>query len=339
MLLTTCTVEKGAFNGQLVNKFPPPTELEGTRILEKEHAIVYLNQIDSLIVVSTERDTIFHIYDKNENYITGFGQKGRGPNEFVRAPVIEDIIKQDNIVKAFAYDGIRKELVTINMTTSIDSSKLIVEKRLSLPIELRGAFDFFHINNKTLLGIYDDRFNKQLDERRGGYYYYPKLDTFKTFPLFNLKIRPYEIMPAMNINARMPAVSPDRGKLAVIMMHYPGLEIFDIKSHSLTRYLLDPNPPRDTFDLKAFKKGEVTEYYPFIYSTNSYIYLLYTGHTASDYKYETKIQIMDWNGNPHAQYLIPAKYALSMFVVDEKNQHFYGLSYPNDAIYKFDYGE
>ena len=35
----------------------------------------------------------------------------------------------------------------------------------------------------------------------------------------------------------------------------------------------------------------------------------------------------------------PKEYGINLFLVDEKRSTFYGLSYSNDAIYKFKYGQ
>lgn len=164
-----------------------------------------------------------------------------------------------------------------------------------------------------------------------------KTDTFETFPLKNLEIEPYEVMAATNINARMPAISPDRTKAAIVMLNSPKLDIFDVGSDTSKTYLLDSNLPEEPFELESFKKGEVTEYYKYIYATNNYVYLLHSGYPVNDAAHASTIQVLDWKGNPHKQYLIPAEYNLSMFIVDGNGKQFYGLSYPNDAIYMFDY--
>lgn len=333
LLLASCISDNKNTN----QNFQQPVRLEGKRIFMKEFSLVQVANIDSLIVISTDKDTLFHIYDKNEKYLAGLGVKGRGPGEFMQIPAIEDIEKTKLGFKFLVNDEIRKSLISIDLTASLDSDQLVIENRYTLPNELRGALDFMYGNEDTFIGVYDDRFDKQLDKKRGGFYYNAKTDTFHTFPLNNLEIQPYEMISATNINARMPAISPTGSKVAIIMLHFPQLSILDVGSFATNSYLLDSNPPEVTFDLEAFKKGEVIEYYRYIDVTNNYIYLLYSGNRIKNDAGETRIQVIDWQGNPSNQYLIPAKYKLSMFVVDEKNKQFYGLSYPNDAIYRFDY--
>lgn len=337
LFLSGCVAENNNSKENSVGAFSSVIELEGTRVFEEEYSLFQIAKVDSFIIISTARDTLFHVYDKNQEHFAGLGQKGRGPREFTRVPAIEDVMKENASIKFLVNDEIRKELMSLNLTASLDSNKLIIENRYTLPVELRGAIDFLYLDKNKFVGVYDDRFDKQLDEQRGGFYYNAKTDTFEIFSLQNFKIKPYEMMPATNVNARMPAISPDRSKVAIVTLFSPKMAIFEVGSKTPARYLLDSNLPEGTFELEAFKKGEVIEYYKYIDATNNYIYLLHSGNKIKDNAGETWIQVLDWKGNPSNQYLIPSEYNLSMFVVDEKNKLFYGLSYPNDAIYKFDY--
>lgn len=336
LLVGACEKENGNSNEALVDGFTSPVELKGTSVFENEYSLAQIVSLDSLFLISTRRDTIFHIYNRKGKKISSFGRKGRGPNELTRTFAIEDIVRNSPL-EAFIYDEIRKELVKINMTASINSGNLNVEKRIEIPDQLQGAFDFLFVNEQEFIGVYDDHFNKQLDEQRGGFYFYPSTGEFQTFSLDNLEIEPYENMPATNINARVPAISPDRSKMAIAMMHYPQITIFNVKDSTRKSHLTNSNPPDDKFKLENFKDGDVTEFYSSIYTTNNYIYLLYSGYKVKESPHPKKIQVLDWHGNPQAQYLIPAEYNVSSFIVDEKNQQFYTLSYPKDTIFKFDY--
>lgn len=341
LILSGCSSNEKKFNGKLVNNFSHVVELKGTRVFENEIGIRYIKQIDSLVVISTMNAPFIHIYNKNENFIADIGKKGRGPSEFSVPPLIRDAIKLDQAINIFTYDHHVLTLNRIDLMTSIDSNKVIIDQKYELPKELTGVVEVFYVDDTMLTGIYDDHFSKQLDEKRGGFYYNLKMKELKIFPLFNLEIIPYAIMPATNLNARMTTISPNRTKLASVMLYYPGLEIIHLDSIiTPSRYLLAKNPPKPTFELKDFKEGEITTYYKFIYSSNNFIYLLYAGIQDKNFgdPYETRIQVMDWNGNPVRVFKIPAKYSLDMFIVDEKNKCFYGLDYTiNDAIYKFDY--
>lgn len=338
LLMSGCGRNNKKF--KLIRAFPQPVKLKGEQVFEDEKGILVISQIDSLIIISTMQDTLIHIYDKKENLIARLGIRGRGPGEFNTPPFIRDAIKVDSTIKIFYHNNQLNTYVSINVTASLDSNKVIIGKIYKLPGQLVGTTRAFYIDSSTIAGMYDDQFYQQLDGRRGGFYYYTKSDTFETFSLYNLKIKPLEVLPATNVNARTSAISPDHSKLAFVMSNSPKLEIFQVGSTKPHRFLLDSNPPKDIFDLKTFKERENIEYYRYVDVTNNYIYLLYSGfrHNERDEAHQTRIQVLDWEGNPQAQYLIPAKYNLVTFIVDEKNKMFYGVSYINDAIYKFDFG-
>lgn len=56
-------------------------------------------------------------------------------------------------LKIFVNDEIRKELVGINVTASLDSSKLVIENRYTVPKELRGALDFLYVDEQAYMMI------------------------------------------------------------------------------------------------------------------------------------------------------------------------------------------
>lgn len=342
LFFMTCATKKSDFNGQLIDEFPEPIMLEGTRVLPDQMGLAYMERIDSLLILSKLQDPLIKIYNnENFNHIADFGRTGRGPNEFATPPMVRDYVKEGDGTSIFAYNQSLHKWLKIDLEASMEANEIILNKAYDFPVELRGAGQIFYVSDTMMMGVYDDHFYKQLDGLRGGFYYYPEAGKVQTFPLFNLDIEPEEpnnVMPATNINARMSAISPDRSRFVTVMVNYPGLEIFDVGSNSSTRYMLDPDPPPVTLDLKTYEQGEFIQYYNYIKATNDYIYLSKTGILDRnwDSAYETRIQVIDWEGNPQAQYVIPSKYSLAMFTVDEKNERFYGISHSNDAAYQFD---
>lgn len=343
LLFSTCTTKKSDFNGQLIDEFPEPIVLEGSHILQDQMGLAYMEHIDSLLILSKLQDPLINVYrDENYNHIADFGRTGRGPNEFTTPPFVRHYLKEGDETNIFAYNQSLLKWLKIDLEASMEANEIILNKAFDFPAELRGAGQIFYVNDTMIMGVYDDHFYKKLDGLRGGFYYYPETGEVETFPLYNLSIEPNEpdnVMPATNFNARTSSISPDRSKFATVMVNFPGLEIFGVGSDSPTRYLLDADPPPATLDLKTYKQGEFIQYYNYIETTNNYIYLLKTGILDKnwDSAYQTRIQVIDWKGNPQAQYIIPDKYSIAMFVVDEKNERFYGISHINDAAYIFDY--
>lgn len=298
-----------------------------------------MKNVDSLMIISTGRDTLFHIYNKSGKQIYSFGKVGKGPKEFMDATLIYDANEKDDTISLFAYDSNLLKYSKINLNKSKETNGIVVDAEYEFPVELRGINDVYYINEDTLAGIYSDNFYKKLDGKWGGFYYYPKSKKFETFTLLNLTIEPYELMPSINLNSRLSSLAPNRRKIAVVNVHTPILEIIKIGSKQPKKYYLGFKPSTYTYNLKDFKNDEVTQYYTFVATTNKSIYLLYANHAYSTEKRVAKIQVIDWEGNPKAEYLIPKEYGLGMFTVDEKDSVIYGLSYSNDSIYKFNFGE
>ncbi|MCC5905548.1 MAG: hypothetical protein JJU13_05045 [Balneolaceae bacterium] len=270
------------------------------------------------------------------NHISSFGNKGRGPGEFTFPPIIQDV-KLEGITTVLVHHQMGAELLSIDFTSSIEQNDLVISDRSELPGDLRTVANIFYMPNGGWAGIYDDRGDQTLGlEKRVGFYADAGSSELKVFPLYNLEIEPFDRSSEMNLNARFPVISPDRTKIAVIMRSYPKLEIFEAGSKTPTRFILD-EPPGDRFDLEDYRSGNHIHFYNYMDATDDYIYLLYSGYKAYEEGRDQKIRIMDWEGNPITQYLIPGEYELTTFDVDEENRQIYGSSYSNDAVYRFEY--
>jgi hypothetical protein len=338
-LLSTCTTDKKESLNQIITGFPPAVTLNGTKAFQQEFGIYYLKSIDSLIVISTGQDTLFHIYNTSGKQIYSFGEVGKGPKEFAEATLIYDANKENGTINLFADNPDLLKSSKINLNKSKEMDGIVVDAEYEFPAELRGIDNVYYINEDTLAGIYSDNFYKKLDGKWGGFYYYPKTKKLETFSLLNLTLEPYELMPAINLNSRLSSLAPNRKKMAVVNVHAPVLEVIEIGAKQPIKYYLGFKPSTFTYNLDDFKNDKVTQYYTFVATTNKYIYLLYANHAYTTEKMEAKIQVIDWDGNPKAEYVIPKEYDLGMFTVDENDSVIYGLSYSNDSIYTFNFGE
>lgn|SRR5690625_5091665 len=163
----------------------------------------------------------------------------------------------------------------------------------------------------------------------------------QTIRLYNLKIHsngtPYDALADTNLNSRLARISPQRDKMAMIMVHSPVLEIVHIGERNSRKFLLDANPPPGTFDLDMLHNGTLTKYFQGIDVTENYIYLLSDNEKNMDSEKKQTIKVLDWDGQPRYQYTIPEQYQLGMLVVNEEKNEFYGLSYEDDKIYQFNY--
>lgn len=334
-----CSSERKDIKNDLITGFPDPVTIEGERILESEIGLMYIMKMGSLLIISTQADTLIKVYDENENFLSGFGRIGSGPNEFDRPPFISEGIIEGDKKAILAHNSQRNSLNVIDLNETIESNEILSLEEIKFPSDLMGISNIYYVSKDTLMGMYSDHHHRRLDGKKGGFYYFPKTEKFETFELANLTIDPFSVTDESNLNARFPVLSHDRKKFAFLMRFAPIFETVDVGYGSVSMFFIESYPETTVYSREAYRDFELTVYYDFAYSAEKYIYLLYRGKPFSLEPQESMIQVLDWDRNPIAQYIVPKEYGLNMFVVDEDRETFYGLSHTNDAIYRFYYGD
>ncbi|WP_020402289.1 hypothetical protein [Gracilimonas tropica] len=334
-LFISCTHTSEDSNQKILTKFQDSIKLEAEPfpINEKVLGIIYLQQLDSLIIASTiQEDNLYWVLE-NEKVKANFGNTGNGPKEIPYPIHIYDTFKRN----AFLYDSQLLLLSKVDVDASIGSGKLEIIDQYEFPKELSGIREAFFINEELIAGIYDDRFDKRLDEKRGVFFFHIEENSYELLQLNNIEITPYEVMPAININAKMPTLSPDRTKIALASVHNPILEIVDLEKRQVKELKIEGEDILENYPLEDFKDGEAIQYYTFISSTEKHLYLLCKGYSennteaGSDYY----IQVYSWEGEPVNQYEVPSGIALSSFFVNEEDAVLIGHSLENGQTYKF----
>ncbi len=172
LLLVVSCIPSERGNIKLIKKFPKEKYLSGELIkLEKNPLLVNdFIVVDSLIIAESayiENDTIFSVYNKNTfRYLNSFGQKGRGPKEFLEEnPIITGQYKmRNNDICIWLGDLFSYKLV--NITKSIKENKTVIERVISLPKSVgTGGDNVFVFENDDLLGT-------PFDSQRGRIFYY-----------------------------------------------------------------------------------------------------------------------------------------------------------------------
>lgn len=169
MVFSYCKNNQNDFNGTVTNEFPPAKQLEGNRVFEGEMGIVSVLHHDSLTIISTSEEPFIKIYDSSQQLISRFGKEGRGPGEFSMSPFIRDAVDRKSATEIFVYDHQLLTLHSIDLRASIDSNEVVTNRIYELPKKMNGAFDVFFVDSTTIIGTYDDRFSKRVDEKRGGF--------------------------------------------------------------------------------------------------------------------------------------------------------------------------
>lgn len=344
-VVQSCSSPPSSEQTGLFQNFESSYSLHGERILADEMGVVDINKVNGLFVLSTEQDRMLKIYNDQFERLSSFGRSGRGPGEFLRAPIIVDFISTDSNIKMLVYDDTKRKIIELNLVKSIEENDLSLSKEFDFPGGLSSSFinDLKYVDEQTFVGMYDDRFHEALDQKRGGFIFTSGSEEFDLFSFKNLNTEPFDASPEMNLNNRYLALSPDRKKLYSALMFYPLLEIVDMENIDQPSVQIMPeNEYSTTLELSQFTERTLIEYFGDVEVTENYVYLYHLGKmfgqepSGSD---QHSIQVITPNGEEVYEFLIDAKLEISRFVVDEENSRFIGLSWNKDAIYQLDFSK
>jgi hypothetical protein len=234
------------------------------------------------------------------------------------------------------HDQTLNAMRVVDLSASLASGQTVLLREIQLPRELSGGWGstMSLVNDSLLIGMVEDRFHKQLDEKRSYFYYHVNEGRVELIPLLNLNVDRPDLNGNMNINARGAMTSPDQSKVSMPYVYAPLIDILDVPSKTITTIALDGIPLETTFSLDAFNNETLVEYYSNTFVTDERMYVGFSGQVPTENQ-DKVIRMMDWSGKVLAQWIIGSEYQLGTFIVDEPNSAIYGLSWELDAIYKF----
>jgi hypothetical protein len=296
--------------------------------------LIELNTDTILLVSSLQTQELYHIYDlRTHRKISTFGNTGQGPTE-IRYPLH---IYDSSLSHVFRYNP---SLATLGSFTfeQILTSDLSdgYSKSVELPRELLSVRDVFFLSDSTLVGTYDDHFNKRLDSNRGVFTFQTNTKDFANISLTNFTVEPNDVMGATNVNARTSTFSRDRGVLLIASVHNPILEIYNSETSLIESHVIFPEfGVTESFKLDDFKNGVLTQYFTFVDHSDNYIYLLYHGYSESESRVDQRIIILNWRYEPVYVIRAPNGYQISSFQVSKDDSFLIAHSIQNDSFYKF----
>lgn len=324
--------------GRNADVLPEPVRLEGVRILEDQMGIMDLEQIDSLLIVSTMQEPLFRVFSKTGDYLGGFGRIGNGPGEFPDPTdnSFADVINSEGDLLFMVRNRRTNTMLMVDIGASLASGATVLHQEYALPRELSGAWgpNVYQINDSLLIGMVEDRFTKRLDEKRGYFYFHANERRFDLLPLLNLSLDGNDLYGSININARGAHITPDRSKVVMPYSYVPLIDILDVNTKKITTIKTSDIVYKTTFSLDEFNNNSLIEYFRVVYATNDRFYTSYSGEKPSD-EQNLLIREYDWTGKVLGQYMIGKDYEIGEFIVDEANSTIYGISYELDAIYAF----
>lgn len=300
--------------------------------------LIELKTDTMLLVSSLQTQELYHVYDiKTHKKISTFGNTGQGPAE-IRYPLH---IYDSSMSHVFRYNP---SLATLGSFTfeQILSGDLSdgYSQRVEFPRELLSARDVFFLSDSTIIGTYDDHFNKRLDSNRGVFAFQTNTNDFVNFSLTNFSVEPDDVMGATNINARTSSISREKGVLLIASVHNPILEIFDLETLLIESHVIFPEfNVTESFKLDDFKKGVITQYFTFVDHSENYIYMLYHGYSESESRDDQRIIILNWSYEPVKVLRVPNGYQFSSFQVSKDDSFLIAHSIENDSFYKFQFSK
>lgn len=292
-----------------------------------------------LYIVDSKLDSIIHVVSVSDNsYLGKMIPRGNGPGEMLSVGTVVSSIDQKAI---WLYDLTQRhwnsfsiEDININKwnreAAKIDFSKIdkyrsYIESPIWISDSLFVCFDLYSYENRFLIF---DRQTKLIDSIKN-----PHLK-------FNSGIQS-EILS--DIFSSQIDVSPDCNHI-VLAGRY--LDIVEIYSQDGKLKKLIKAPTKD-FDFKydenrsiqngsLIKSPDTKRAYLRIKTTNTKIYLLYSGRTKSapdHYSYGRILYVFDYSGRPIIKYELDT--LVADFAINDSESVLYAIAYPELSIVKF----
>ena len=282
---------------------------------------------NKLIVFERDDTDMFKVFDfPSFRHLYSFGNRGRGPNEFVHLVTGSDIINTDTeFVEVF--EQIKLNYVKFTDTLAYIHSSVPIP-RFRQPINrFRKLNDSIYFYLNWLDGDDENqftRFNLNTGERT---YFAPFPDWDKTVTTPEKKFGTYNQIISYDFTHK---------KILVFYFYFPVFSIFDFDGNAVNEIHIKnaPRTPKTNYgeihlDNKIFFWSQTL-------SLENYIFTLWMGgesrgtidDTFEDIKSE--MLVFDWEGNIVGRYRFDR--FISNFTVSEKTGKIYGLPYPGDEI-------
>lgn len=289
-LFTSCMKSKKNYSNNYIH-------IDYQKVPLSEHIIGSaegMHFIDSfLVILDSKTDSLFHIMNLKNMKWKDFGTKGQGPMEFLHPFHFQH---QENGILC-VWDLFKSSMTKLYINNIYYNKKLQQQKILSINDE-RSTFSSLPTKYNTFisLGAYENEMFKLLDYNGNllkSFFEYPyKNKTEKDIPA---KTR------ALTYQGQMMA-NPSLDKFCFACIYAPIINFYKIYKDSIVliksnnkgypSYTIDNKSSLITSDNKAA--------YSQIYTTNKYIYALYSGKSWKEYERfflrSQTIEVYDWNG-------------------------------------------
>ena len=344
LCLFSCSSNHSPKNIRLVKGFPVSSNLIGSKasVENSNFNPLLLGLKDSLLVVcDIENSPHFHVFTlPGLEYSGAFGRMGRGPFEFEN-PLFWGQFSNTERIKIWVYEMNRLTLSLIDVYNALQDDQYTAEKVISLPPQVDDASNFLVLNDSTLIGsglfaqnefVIYCREQEQLNWIPININY---AEGLKTFLERNTSYSEF-------LKQGVFKIKPDNTRFVKSHVYFPVIDVYNASGVLEFTIQLSGKSVVPLFDEGTFDP-QTKAWYENIFLTDHFIYALNRNCNIQQYANNecnnSEIHVFDWMGAPIVKYNLNEMIAPgSPFVVDEKNQKIYIVSFvdPDEFFHVFD---
>ena len=295
--------------------------------------------LDSMLMIidkGTENAINFVSLD-NYSIIASYGNRGKGPAEFVNAPSSFNQISLDK-KHIFILEWDKARFSKYNIDSMMNNKDYFPDRFFVAPPELGLVYGMLFVNDTLLIGTSQNGKGRLFKWNIKN----NQLNYFPWIPKPEKKVIPQALA---QLYYERIAIKPDHRYIVSSMDYFNRIDIFtnELELFKTLLFSKQTNPLSEYKDNTIYWNNIVNYFGPDIFVTNNYIYALYKGFTDKEFNekpstvIKSQIQIFDWNGN--AKYRLKLDRFIYPFTVDEKNKIVYGIDYlnPTQPLIKYKY--
>ncbi len=331
LFLVACTTDDG-YETIIVKEFLKDTTLIGEiiDIFPVPHCPENILILDSLLIFKNGDmcdGLFFYVYDKNShNHLGSFGNRGRGPNEFLSIKTNGQYSLTNNSISIWVQD--RLGLKLINIARSLETKEIVVDDELLyISREFHPIIDVFLLSNGDFTG-------KSLNQT-GRLFYYDKENNQTSYIEYFPKVRrlPFDENMIDNLYIGPTRISNDNSKIVSALELFKRIDVFTAETDHLFSIVFDDSPENPDFFINSNDPipGTLMHFYYDLFLTENYIYALNINMSEDKLNREvdtgySEIHVFSWEGEPVALYRL--NHLIYSVTIDEENDYLYGLLLP-----------
>jgi hypothetical protein len=298
--------------------------------------------LDSLLIINEGRnDNLLFLYNLNTgNLHSEFGNVGDGPDEF--SPPLRIALAAD------------KRMLYINERRKFKFREYYLDDRFKM--NLVNEFGPFSPEIQILNKFNDDLFLAVGIFEEGRFRFYDKnldeISSFGSFPDIPIITANQQVenkigndVKGMIFQVRL-GIKSDKTKIAVAHSLTGILEVYEVSGNTTVK--VSQQSVSKSVELKHYSSGNILQAtlddahprgYSDIYTSEDYIYLLYSGQVQGNMENthlpRTSIHVFDWDGNHKWQYELDRQ--VSCFTINSGGEKLYAVSdEANPALIVYD---